>query len=1506
MPKTPEKKRSASLSVSPMGQQKLSENDEKKKFYRKRTGKYHFTPIDDLNCKSTHNSHGLKSISVSQVRKSTTTRKTLQEAPDLSTLDAPCASDTMNMMSRPRELMLDDNMANPDPSTAQGVRTEQTSDMTEQVVWRYIPQHARIKHTSAKISNLSDTTAFEKETNQPRHSPSSTPIVPNKWRTIMNLNNISDDGNKSPSCKHTHTNDQRFAQSQIDQMSYNNDSEHRDIEEILNDIEYNVSKRANDFLDIVPSSPTPMVDQPQQRLCDKSLGTKSIETDTVPSKVGQINDLTKAVDHKEQDNIAHDLQGTEGDDDDSLIDILTQNFHEKSKIVNAESVKTGLEPTEANLHQSDDQISEFLSSDDSLLYTRLCKNELDKLSPIRQPNNSKSLEESLTQIERYKKLAQTAYPRKGVVRLVIFKVQEVKLQKIGLQKILTCIDSDGKKSSVLIRHIWAHLEYKEGDVVHIIEGCNFANKRLLSEDKDPITNVMNDNLLILNPDLLLSATTVGGSVDCARRSLIQYKYQDIQGEISLPMTVGNIVHELLQDSFERKALGLSLNTTYMEDTLDRLLQKHEFDLILSRSTVSAVKQTIMQQHFTNILDFINRFVMEDNFRRYVSLSGSEKKKPTSISNVMDVEENIWSHVYGLKGFLDLTVEIKVERNKSLAPLEIKTGKFKSMAHIEQGEIYTLLLQDRYELPIDYFLLFYTQESDMILYPRTLFSLKHVIMSRNNIASKLRYLTNEATHGDEMDNQLPAILGNSFCDMCFSKVPCMTLYRLLEGGNARDSGLVEGEFESIVHHLGSNTTKYQEFLKKYNDLISREESSISAANKDLFLMESTIKEQEYSDCLSRMHVLSIKESEDSTDTMYRFSKSDDDRKVSLLEFQLHVGDRVVISDEVGHFNLAQGVVKLITKDIIEVATEKRLINRNRYTNLQNTSKIQSAVNMRTMNEAKQIELQEKVCYRIDKNNIQQSLSTARYNVLNLFLPPIGDSVMLQEANGQKRYMKKSEGGDFKMRQYLIDEVGPRFRDSDKDPEISYSVDRTKFNEDQIRAIDKVMRCEDYTLILGMPGSGKTTVVAEIIKLLVNNGSKSVLLTSYTHSAVDNILLKLNGTRFKIARLGAKHKIHPDNLKYVPDYSKCSTYNDYFSQIENYNIVATTCLGIRDIMFSMRENDFDYVIMDEASQVSLPIALGPLRFGTKFIMVGDHFQLPPLIKNSSARSGGLEMSIFQILCSKHPESIAELTHQYRMCDEIMKLSNCLIYNGKLKCGSEAVARQKLEMAPVRKLDQYENFEAEKRNPWLHYVLDPKSKVIFVNHDECGDTVETATNNIIINEGECQLVDYCVTGLVACGVPEKNIGVMTIYRSQLTRLQYAMKKFPEVETMTVDQFQGRDKECVIISLVRSNEASQSGVLLKELRRVNVAMSRAKSKLIIIGSQKMMSSVIELSDLMNLLRQEQWIYDLKDPWQTAYNFDKYLRYRATNNTSQVRNSYKTVKTLLKNNVIAREVLDE
>lgn len=826
----------------------------------------------------------------------------------------------------------------------------------------------------------------------------------------------------------------------------------------------------------------------------------------------------------------------------------------------------------------------------------------------------------------------------------------------------------------------------------------------------------------------------------------------------------------------------------------------------------------------------------------------------SLTKLLDVEEHVWSPMYGLKGNIDATVQITMkegtQRRTLTVPFEVKTGKNATPSHMAQTALYNLLLSDRYDIEIVYGVLYYMETSQMYRIPTIRNELRHMIMQRNQLACYVR----------ERSVQLPPMKKSAnSCGKCYAKVPCFIYHKLADGGDAETSG-VGGKFEEVVRHL---TPTHQEFFLKWEDLLTKEERESQRLRRELWTMVSTDREK-VGRCFANVVIeegSAFEESDSAKINRYRcsFVKENPGPSFSFLDSQLVVGEPIVVSDETGHFALALGFVTSVRKQRISVAVDRRLHNaRIRRPGFdESTNQVFTSIMEVVPEGATPAQSQGKikpppVRYRLDKDEFSNGMATVRNNLVQ---------VMADGVFGAKE-----------IRRLVVDLAPPRFRAN----ATQYSIpEEASLNVDQRRAIQKVMSAQDYALVLGMPGTGKTTTIAHIIRTLVSQG-KSVLLTSYTHSAVDNILLKLKTDQFPILRLGAPAKVHPEVQEFtILANQRASSFEEIRHAWHDTPVVATTCLGVSHSVFN--ERTFDYCIVDEASQITLPICIGPIRLARTFVLVGDHNQLPPLVQNEEARVGGLDISLFKLLSDKHPDSVVNLEHQYRMCEDVMTLSNTLIYEGRLKCGTEALRHQKLAVPQMSHLRQ-KHYDANtimrpgmprsfcvnwgSDHCWLRNLLDPDARVRFVNTDYLPSSREEAKGNRIVNPTEARIVVQLVDSLLAVGVPANEIGVMTHYRSQLSLLKHGLRGFGNsIELHTADRFQGRDKEVIVLSLVRSNEACSIGDLLKDWRRINVAFTRAKTKLLVIGSRDTLKGSGEqemLSKFVRLMEDRDWVYDL------------------------------------------------
>jgi len=779
-----------------------------------------------------------------------------------------------------------------------------------------------------------------------------------------------------------------------------------------------------------------------------------------------------------------------------------------------------------------------------------------------------------------------------------------------------------------------------------------------------------------------------------------------------------------------------------------------------------------------------------------------------------------------------------------------------------------------DVDVAYGILYYLETSDTSRIPAIRNDIIHMIIKRNELACYVR---------DRIE--LPPILKEDHkCQKCYAQEACFLYHNLVEDGHGESlNNKAKERYDELVKFLKPAD---QAFMKKWDTLLTKEESDMMKFRRELWTMLSTEREK-LGRCFSNV-VLELgsghedKNGQKINRYSYTFTKRQPKPGFSFTESQLIIGEPVVVSDEKGHFALANGYVTNVRKRRITVAVDRRLHkSRTKLPGFHSQTNQNFAGIMEVTKEGELVpecqDDEEPVLYRLDKDEFSNGMAAARNNLIQI----MDDNV----------YKARD------LRSLIVDGRAPVFNSMQTAPSPPDSS-QMSMNADQKAAVSKVMSAKDYALVLGMPGTGKTTTVAHIIRALVSKG-KSVLLTSYTHTAVDNILLKIRNDNIGILRLGASAKIHPDVREFA---TLAAEPKDSLEELEKSwmepPVVATTCLSISHPLFSRRV--FDYCIVDEASQITLPVCLGPIRMSQRFVLVGDHYQLPPLVQNKEAAEGGLDVSLFKLLCEAHPEAVTSLEHQYRMCADIMHISNTFIYSGRLKCGTASVASRQLthpnphgllnhhRSHPSRALTQSICPDPTSSTCWLSRSLSPCSPVVFINTDLCSTRLENQSGPRINNTLEARLVTHLTLSLLSLGVPASEIGVIAFYRSQLALLRsslssaYTQTQTSElaapvtgpgasaVELHTADKFQGRDKEVVIVSCVRSNEDGIVGDLLKDRRRINVALTRARSKLVILGSEKTLSNNELLRDIISLCRDKGWVLDLTQHMVDGHAFDE------------------------------------
>jgi len=422
--------------------------------------------------------------------------------------------------------------------------------------------------------------------------------------------------------------------------------------------------------------------------------------------------------------------------------------------------------------------------------------------------------------------------------------------------------------------------------------------------------------------------------------------------------------------------------------------------------------------------------------------------------------------------------------------------------------------------------------------------------------------------------------------------------------------------------------------------------------------------------------------------------------------------------------------------------------------------------------------------------------------------------------------------------------------------------------QWEAINHALAAEDVAIIHGPPGTGKTTAVVELIRQAIRRGEK-VLACAPSNLAVDNLLERLIAGGERALRIGHPARVlpelrehtldvqvesHPD-LKLAREWTKkawalrrqagkftrtapqpgarrelrdeANQLQDDARRIERQlvehlldsaTVICTTLTGLNGDL--LRDRQFDLVVIDEAAQATEPPCWIPLLRSRRLVLAGDHCQLPPTILSNEAKREGFHVSLMERLVARYGDTISRrLNTQYRMHEQIMQFSSDEFYDSTL-IAAASVSQHLLADLPG-------------------IVVSPLTQTALRFIDTAGSSCDEqaeADGSSRENPGEAEFVARQVTELLEAGVSASEIAVITPYAAQ-ARLLRQLIGDPQVEVDTVDGFQGREKEAVVISLVRSNSKGELG-FLTDTRRMNVALTRARRKLIVFGDSSTLAN--------------------------------------------------------------------
>lgn len=374
-----------------------------------------------------------------------------------------------------------------------------------------------------------------------------------------------------------------------------------------------------------------------------------------------------------------------------------------------------------------------------------------------------------------------------------------------------------------------------------------------------------------------------------------------------------------------------------------------------------------------------------------------------------------------------------------------------------------------------------------------------------------------------------------------------------------------------------------------------------------------------------------------------------------------------------------------------------------------------------------------------------------------------------------------------------------------------IDDSALNRRQVEALHLALRTRDYLLVQGPPGTGKTFLIARMVRALAARGER-VLLAAWTNQAVDTMLRALLAQHYTdFVRLGSPRAVDPSLTPHllVPAESDSASPSPgrLAETLRQTPVLAATVSALASPHFTAGALCRDVLILDEAAQLGLAAAVGALRLAGRFILVGDDQQLPPVVQSDEAAREGLSLSPFALL---RPEAQAAgayvfLTEQYRMHAAIAAWPSEAFYAGAL-VAHPAVAARRL---------------AAGDGSAGGAVADPALPVVLVDAGP-------------LPAREAQLAASAVGALISGGVPAGDIGVVAPFRAAVAAVRRLLERLPGAEACTVDtvdRFQGAQREAMVVCLGLDGIGRRGHAFVDDPRRLNVAFTRARAKLIVIG---------------------------------------------------------------------------
>lgn len=953
-----------------------------------------------------------------------------------------------------------------------------------------------------------------------------------------------------------------------------------------------------------------------------------------------------------------------------------------------------------------------------------------------------------------------------------------------------------------------------------------------------------NTFLILNPSLYLRVTAITETLQlCYRRNSLNQKYFSKGRVIEKYGIIGSMRHCIFQ------GIMMDENKQFcpIKQIEKEIIAESGFFLVLAEAEITEYK-SLLSKTVESSYQFRRKY-LEEKTRIFNSEGES-----LEILKFISTEYTLNSYIFSVKGKIDLLLRVNYypkkdnnQKKEMVIPFELKTGKNKKHEYEHQVMLYNVCYNEGYT--DSFSLIYYTETNEFVWVKNNFEVLASIMKYRNDITlqSKLSPLPKPIENEYSCNNFCGQNVNCAF-NVCMEKTTANSHWTPDIEDIRRDKTPIVKEIKFQFDHQMITQSSLQ-YARQMEAIIAHEEESFSNDRINSLRMTMCFLFSNFS-----IHYVHYQRKLE---------------PIKLLNFELYFKeeDRLFVSEFLQTLIINNELI-LVNKKNPDLKIEGKIKNMV-YVNSTKISIFKLTIKVKSNNILSKIfSLIENESNFIDKYTHDWNVSSydrnefirMRSNLLT-FLTNVANKNLVNFVTYANKMVNKTSRLSLFDNNQIIE---------------SSSVDLRQIcdlNQEQSRALLGCINTEDFALVQGFSGTGKTVLLSALVQVLMSQKHRILYCANSSKTLVSSLLsfekVISEEMQKKVLRLVPNSETPDCEIFESYDLVAVDSIEDYKKYVDR-NLFCTTITALDK--YRLKEQDFDYVLIDESHLILEPIALKLISLGKKFIMFGDYFLLSTNSTQTSLSNynSGFEISLFEKFSRVFLDKTFLLTLEYRSNAHIVQLWNKLFYQNKCKPATKEIGDIKLCLS-------YNNYNSIK--PWLRDILFPKNEkqVIFVDTSNINyesslvfsseitfkqrTLSENKQNDLVFDESqlsESWRDEYTVLEILKAifesNVDKSKVSVVVSFNKQKECILSSIPNFTDVSILQ----KCNDLVSDIVILVLTIDSKHKQESLKDFDKLNFALTRAKQKLIIVGATRDLRANIQIYNLIRVMAQKDWIVNV------------------------------------------------